>query len=151
MFSGDPIDEKFDQADINHDGGIDQREFRQFVDNGGPPSSYLENDSTFAADYKAASSRTGTGFEEIISYPIGIDIAIAGFTANPASYERFAGSISAIERHGYGVGPDVAVGAPNVAREVNQYDPAGAMFNYADVNHDGKIDRIEFCTFMHSV
>jgi Ca2+-binding EF-hand superfamily protein len=38
-----------------------------------------------------------------------------------------------------------------VARTSNQYDPAGAMFNYADVNSDGRIDPQEFGTFMRSV
>lgn len=53
--------------------------------------------------------------------------------------------------HRYGLGPDVGIGAPNVARKSNHYDPAAAMFEYADVNHDGKIDKAEFGTFMRSV
>jgi len=145
MASEGEITQKFYQADVNHDGGIDQGEFRHFVSSGGPPGGIPRAQP---ADYQAAAH---SGVTETISYPIGLDVGVAGFTANPASYERFAGAISGTERHGYGVGPDVAVGAPNHPVEAKQYDPAGAMFNYADVNHDGKIDRGEFGSFMHSV
>jgi hypothetical protein len=39
--------------------------------------------------------------------------------------------------HKYGLGPDIA-------NKIVQYDAAGAMFYYADMNHDGKIDQSEF-------
>lgn len=59
--------------------------------------------------------------------------------------------MNASENHRYGLGPDVGIGAPNVARRSVQYDPAAAMFNYADVNNDGRIDPAEFGSFMRSV
>lgn len=37
-------------------------------------------------------------------------------------------------------GHEYSLGAPNIARKSNQYDPAGTMFNQADVNADGRID-----------
>ena len=88
---------------------------------------------------------------ETITYPIGLDVALAGFTENPIEYEKYTGGVNANEGHRYGLGPDVGIGAPNVARNSQQYDPAAAMFNYADVNHDGKIDQQEFGSFMRSV
>ncbi len=70
---------------------------------------------------------------------------------NPIEYEKYTHGPNTSEAHTYGVGPDVGIGAPNVARRSSQYDPAGAMFNYADVNSDGKIDPQEFGTLMRSV
>ncbi len=66
-------------------------------------------------------------------------------------YEKYTQGVNANKGHTYGVGPDVGIGAPNVARKSSQYDPAAAMFNYADVNSDGKIDQQEFGSFMRSV
>jgi len=143
MVSNATIDKQFNQADVNHDGGIDQREFRQFVNSGHPHTGAPS--TTYDAPRRPSAGGT------TVSYPIGLDVAVAGFTAHPETFERFASAASATEKHGYGVGPDVAVGAPNHPKEVSQYDPAGAMFNYADVNHDGRIDRTEFGTFMHTI
>jgi hypothetical protein len=81
---------------------------------------------------------------------VGLDVAVAGFTPNPIEFEKFTSGANQ-EDHRYGLGPDVGIGAPNVARKSHQYDPAGAMFNYADANHDGGIDKQEFGSFMRSV
>ncbi len=92
-----------------------------------------------------------TGASETVTYPVGLDVAVAGFTPNPIEYEKYTGGAAANEGHQYGLGPDVGIGAPNIARKSNQYDPAGAMFEYADNNHDGRIDKQEFGSFMRSV
>ena len=86
-----------------------------------------------------------------MSYPVGLDVAVAGFTSNPIEFEKFSKAGESEESHRYGLGPDVGVGAPNVARKSVQYDPAGAMFDYADQNHDGRIDKEEFGSFIKSV
>ena len=93
----------------------------------------------------------GGAATETITYEVGLDVAVAGFTQNPIEYEKYTQGTNANKGHVYGVGPDVGIGAPNVARKSNQYDPAGAMFNYADVNSDGRIDPQEFGSFMRSV
>jgi len=97
------------------------------------------------------SSLPGGNATQTITYEVGLDVAVAGFTQNPIAYEKYTQGPHSNESHTYGVGPDVGIGAPNVARKSNQYDPAGAMFNYADVNSDGKIDPQEFGSFMRSV
>jgi len=147
MANPDPVDAQFYRADINHDGGVDQNEFRQFIASGESASRQLE---VAPADIIRRLSQ-GSIVTESITYPIGLDVGVAGFTAHPENYEKYAGAIGPTERHGYGVGPDVAVGAPNLAQQNVQYDAAGSMFNYADVNHDGKVDRAEFGSFMHSI
>ena len=87
-----------------------------------------------------------------MTYPVGLDVAMSGFAPkDPIQYEKFTQGANASEEHKYGLGPDVGIGAPNVARKSNHYDPAGAMFDYADVNHDGRIDKQEFGSFMKSV
>ena len=80
-----------------------------------------------------------------------LDVAVAGFVPNPVDYEKYSGAANSNTNHTYGVGPDVGIGAPNIARKSIQYDPAGAMFNYADSNSDGRIDEEEFGSFMRSV
>ncbi|CAF0981928.1 unnamed protein product [Adineta steineri] len=141
-------DDQFNHADVNHDGGVDQQEFRQFL---GPVRDERRLSGNLSAQdvqhFSAHSSQDG----EIVSYPVGLDVAVAGFTQNPIEYEKFTSGANAAENHTYGLGPDVGIGAPNVARKSNQYDPAAAMFDYADVNHDGRIDKQEFGSFMRSV
>ncbi|CAF3421043.1 unnamed protein product, partial [Rotaria sp. Silwood2] len=88
---------------------------------------------------------------QVITYPVGLDVALAGFTSNPIDYEKYTIGNHPSGAHTYGVGPDVGIGAPNVARKSNQYDPAGAMFDYADFNRDGRIDKSEFGSFMRSM
>ncbi|CAF1051862.1 unnamed protein product [Rotaria sordida] len=140
------IESQFNRADLNHDGTIDEQEFRQFL---GPVRDYRRLPENI--NYQNINLQASNGGQTTI-YPIGLDVALAGFTENPINYERYTrGIYPRQEAHTYGLGPDVGIGAPNVARRNNQYDPAGAMFNYADVNHDGRIDRLEFGTFIRSV
>lgn len=80
-----------------------------------------------------------------------IDVAVTGFTSNPIEYEKYTSAANLQEGHQYDLGPDVRIGAPNVARISNQYDPADVMFNYVHVNSDGRIDPQEFGIFMRSV
>ncbi|CAF3823332.1 unnamed protein product [Rotaria sp. Silwood1] len=141
------IESQFNRADLNRDGTIDEREFRQFL---GPIRDERRlsgniNDQDIQRNFHISNA------SQIITYPVGIDVAFAGFTPNPIDYEKYTGGANPSGGHAYGVGPDVGIGAPNVARKSNQYDPAGAMFNYADVNHDGRIDKSEFGTFMRSM
>ncbi|UJR29718.1 hypothetical protein I4U23_017267 [Adineta vaga] len=144
--SAQRFDNQFNQADANHDGTIDEKEFRQFL---GPVQNERRLSGNISQqDIKAFQS---SGAAETVTYPVGLDVAVAGFTQNPIEYEKFTSGAAAQEGHTYGLGPDVGIGAPNVARKSNQYDPAGAMFDYADVNHDGKIDKSEFGSFMRSV
>ena len=86
-----------------------------------------------------------------MTYPVGLDVAVAGFVSTQSEYEKFTSGAPGQERHKYGLGPDVGIDAPNVARKINQYDPVGVMFDYADFNHHGRIDKGEFGTFMESV
>ncbi|CAF0898761.1 unnamed protein product [Adineta ricciae] len=92
-----------------------------------------------------------TGAGEIATYPVGLDVAVAGVASNPIEYEKFTSGAPSQEGHKYGLGPDVGIDAPNVARKSNEYDPVGTMFDYADFNHDGRIGKSEFGTFMKSV
>ncbi|CAF1341865.1 unnamed protein product [Adineta steineri] len=147
--SAQRFDTQFDRADVNHDGGVDEQEFRQFL---GPVRDERRLSGNLSTQdvqhFTAHSSQDG----EIITYPVGLDVAVAGFAPeNPISYEKFTAGAAANEEHKYGLGPDVGIGAPDVARKSNHYDAAGAMFNYADVNHDGRIDKQEFGSFMKSV
>ncbi|CAF3205602.1 unnamed protein product [Rotaria socialis] len=100
---------------------------------------------------EAFSSADSAGPTETLTYEIGLDVAVAGFTQNPIEYEKYTQSANSTKGHTYGVGPDVGIGAPHVARTSNQYDPAAAMFHFADVNSDGRIDQGEFGSFMRSV
>ncbi|CAF0825452.1 unnamed protein product [Adineta ricciae] len=141
------FDNEFNQADINHDGGIDEREFRQFL---GPVKDERRLSGS-AQDLQSFAAHSGHA-TETITYPVGLDVAVAGFAPqDPIQYEKFTAGAAGSEQHKYGLGPDVGIGAPNVARKSNHYDPAGAMFDYADVNHDGRIDKQEFGSFMKSV
>ncbi|CAF1349108.1 unnamed protein product [Adineta ricciae] len=115
---------QLDHANTNHQGTFDQQNVQQLK---------------------------STDEGEIVRYSIGLDIAVAGFTSNPIVYEKYTSGILTEEDHRYSLGPDVAIGAPNVAKNSNQYDPAAAMFDYADLNHDGRIDKTEFGAFMKSV
>ncbi|CAF0816092.1 unnamed protein product [Adineta ricciae] len=99
----------------------------------------------------AQANANGEHATETLTYEIGLDVALAGFTKNPIEYEKYSAGANANARHSYGLGPDVGIGAPNVARRSAQYDPAAAMFDYADVNHDGGIDQAEFSTLMRSL
>ena len=161
--SGQRFDNQFNRADVNHDGTIDEQEFRQFL---GPVikdqrrlsgSLSPQEAQAFVISFRFNSNHffffsfVQSGSSETITYPVGLDVAVAGFTQNPIAYEKYTGGAVVQEDHRYGLGPDVGIGAPNVARKSNQYDPAGAMFNYADVNSDGRIDPQEFGTFMRSV
>ncbi|CAF5012649.1 unnamed protein product, partial [Rotaria sp. Silwood1] len=138
---------EFNRADLNHDGTIDELEFRQFL---GPIID--ERRLSGNINYRDLQHNLqSSNVSQTIIYPVGVDVAFAGFTSNPINYEKFSGGIYQPEAHIYGVGPDVGIGAPNVARKSNQYDPAGAMFDYADLNRDGRIDRSEFGIFMRSM
>ncbi|CAF1356515.1 unnamed protein product [Rotaria sp. Silwood1] len=141
------IDSEFNRADLNHDGTIDELEFRQFL---GPIRD--ERRLSGNINYRDLQHNLqASNASQTIVYPVGIDVAFAGFTPNPIDYEKFSGGTHLPEAHIYGVGPDVGIGAPNVSGRRKQYDPAGAMFDYADVNHDGRIDKSEFGTFMRSM
>ncbi|CAF3217574.1 unnamed protein product [Rotaria sp. Silwood2] len=141
------IENQFNRADLNHDGSIDEQEFRLFL---GPIQDGRRLSGNINYQDLQQNLQLSNASQTII-YPVGLDVALAGFTSNPINYERYAGGISSPEAHIYGVGPDVGIGAPNVARRSIQYDPAGAMFDYADFNHDGRIDKSEFGTFMRSM
>jgi len=82
---------------------------------------------------------------------LGLDVGVADFVQNLINYERHTGGIHSPEAHIYGLDPDVDIGALNVARRSNQYDPVGVIFDYTDVNHDGTINKLDFGTFMRSV
>ena len=84
-------------------------------------------------------------------YPVGVDIAYAGFIKNAAQFERYSSGSDTNGGYTYGVGPDVAVGAPNIATKVEQYDPTASMFEFADYNHDGTLDLTELSSLMRSV
>ncbi|CAF1339272.1 unnamed protein product [Rotaria magnacalcarata] len=142
------INGQFDRADINHDGTIDEQEFRQFL---GPVRDERRLSGNISQQDIQQIQSQSSHATQTVKYPVGLDVALAGFAGNPIDYEKFTGGSDSRETHAYGVGPDVGIGAPNVARKSHQYDPAGAMFDYADVNHDGKIDHQEFGTFMRSV
>ncbi|CAF1132243.1 unnamed protein product [Adineta steineri] len=138
---------QFSRADVNHDGIIDEKEFRLFLG----PTSQDKNKSIsnqYQYDLEAFSAAHVT---QTITYEIGYDVAVAGFVKDPYSYEKYAFGISNGKDHTYGLGPDVGIGAPDIAKKIFQYDAAGAMFIYADTNRDGKIDQQEFGFFMDSV
>ncbi|CAF4024931.1 unnamed protein product [Rotaria sordida] len=143
------IANQFNRADLNHDGTIDEQEFRQFL---GPVRNYNRLSANINyQDIQNLNLQASNGGQTTI-YPIGLDVALAGFTENPINYERYTrGAYPQQTAHTYGLGSDVGIGAPNVARRYNQYDPAGVMFDYADINHDGRIDLLEFGTFLRSV
>ncbi|CAF1431168.1 unnamed protein product [Rotaria sordida] len=140
------IESQFNSADLNRDGTIDEKEFRQFL---GPVRD--EQRLSGNMNYQDIQNFQMSNATQVITYPVGLDVAVAGFTQNPGDYERYTGGVHQSGAHTYGVGPDVGIGAPNVARKSNQYDPAGAMFDYADINRDGKIDKTEFGSFMRSM
>ncbi|CAF4290395.1 unnamed protein product, partial [Rotaria sordida] len=80
---------------------------------------------------------------------------VANFIQNPINYEIHTEGIQLPEVHiyglGLGLGLDVDNDAPNVASRSHQYDPAGVMFDYADVSHNETIDKLEFRIFVSSV
>ncbi|CAF4032033.1 unnamed protein product [Rotaria sordida] len=78
-------------------------------------------------------------------------LGVAYFIQNPINYEIHTEGIQLPEVHIYGLGLDVDNDAPNVASRSHQYDPAGVMFDYADVSHDETIDKLEFRIFVSSV
>ncbi|CAM2727790.1 unnamed protein product [Rotaria socialis] len=65
---------------------------------------------------EAFSSADSAGPTETLTYEIGLDVAVAGFTQNPIEYEKYTQSANSTKGHTYGVGPDVGIGAPHVAR-----------------------------------
>ncbi|CAF1115704.1 unnamed protein product [Rotaria sordida] len=75
------------------------------------------------------------------------DVGVANFIQNPINYEIHTGGIQPPEVHIYCPGLDVDNDALNVASRSHQYDPAGVMFDYADVSHDETIDKLEFRRF----
>ncbi|CAF4292933.1 unnamed protein product, partial [Rotaria sordida] len=114
------IESQFNSADLNRDGTIDEKEFRQFL---GPVRD--EQRLSGNMNYQDIQNFQMSNATQVITYPVGLDVAVAGFTQNPGDYERYTGGVHQSGAHTYGVGPDVGIGAPNVARKSNQYDPAG--------------------------
>ncbi|UJR17933.1 hypothetical protein I4U23_004832 [Adineta vaga] len=137
---------EFVRADTNHDGGIDEKEFRLYL---GPENQ--EKDKARDLTQYDVQAFASSPVVQTLTYEIGLDVAVGGFVKDPYSYEAYATGITNSKDHTYGLGPDVGIGAPDIANKIIQYDAAGAMFYYADMNHDGKIDETEFGFFMRSV
>ncbi|CAF0953506.1 unnamed protein product [Adineta steineri] len=147
MNSSDDFSKEFIRADTNHDGIIDEREFRSFL---GPVIQLQKNQSPQFTneDIQAFNS---TPVVQTLIYEIGLDVAVCGFIDDPIKFESYVTGNDNTNNHSYGLGPDVGIGAPDIAPKLIQYDAAGAMFNYADVNHDMKIDPTEFNYLMRSI
>jgi hypothetical protein len=74
-----------------------------------------------------------------------------GFVEDPIKYEIYSAGSSGPSSHSYRIGPDVGIGAPNIAQKLTLYDPAGAMFYFADFNHDLQLDEAEFNYLMNAI
>ncbi|CAF3390753.1 unnamed protein product [Rotaria sp. Silwood1] len=85
---------------------------------------------------------------QTILHSIDLDVTVADFIQNVIKYERYTEGIHLPEALIYGLSPVVRIGTLNIVRISNQYDPAGAKFDYGDVNHDGRIAKFEFGIFM---
>ncbi|CAF1651024.1 unnamed protein product, partial [Adineta ricciae] len=125
--------EQFVRADTNRNGYIDDREFRSFL---GP----IKSNQTPQFTKEDEASWNATPVVESVSYEISYDVAYYGFVEDPYKYEVHMKSSAKPYSHSYRIGPDVGIGAPNIAHKVKVYDPAGAMFYFADFNHDMQLD-----------
>ncbi|CAF1366928.1 unnamed protein product [Adineta steineri] len=135
---------QFRRADTNRNGKVDQQEFRSFC---GPIKQ--TQPGTFTKEDEEAFNNTPV--IESYTYEIGLDVAWYGFVEDPYKYEQYSAGLHIINEHSYPLGIDVAYGAPDNAHKWKQYDPAGSMFYFADMNHDMQLDEIEFNYLMRSI
>ncbi|UJR19533.1 hypothetical protein I4U23_022663 [Adineta vaga] len=145
MSSSIDYHQQFLRADTNRKGKIDENQFRSFL---GPIESKTQTPQFTKEDEESWNS---TPVMETYTYEIGYDVAYYGFVEDPYKYEVFMKSSAEPYEHSYPIGPDVGIGAPNIAHKVKKYDPAGSMFYFADFNHDSFLDETEFNYLMNSI